>query len=1064
MHGKMHDDEPSEPNAAMNGPDPASLLAESAWLRRLARELVGAAAADDLAQDVLVAALEQRPEVRTGLRPWLGTVARRLALLRRRRDVRRQRREQGAARQEAVTATADVVERAQLHRLVVEATLVLDEPYRTTLLLHYFDDLSMREVAQRCGVPLETARTRLRRGLATLRARLDRQCGGRRAWAVPLAAFFGEQARALVAVGGVLMTMQTKLLIGGIGVILAALLVWFAVPQQPPSETLPVTDAPPLAQAVAPPGGEATTAAAAAGAGNATTERTAAPMSDLLLIRGRCIASEDGTPLPGCRVELLVFPDAKEIALAGDRDADVSVTTGSDGCFELQWPLAQPSRLHLRVDAAHRGRVGREWSRSTAGELDCGDVPLTPGAILRGRSVDEGGLPVGGVRLLWSLRDRADWRVETAAVSSASDGTLHCDQVLVAGTWHLACTSGHRLMNPQLVEVAPASAAITLDVLVRRAEDLPAISGTVVDSHGAPVANMRLYASGDGPQLLTAATRADGSFMFRNTHGRAEPVRVRAGRGFRLVDAQTTYPWGTHDIRLVVLRPAVARIAVVDAQGAPVTRFAARVQSVDGSQVRRLSIEEVRRRLEGHVLRLSDLPPDRYRIAVLPSDASCGCTAPVDWNLVDGAELRIALTEPVPLRVTVQLPDGTPVAGSQVQLLRSEHGTELRLGCRTMTVQETYSSRQPGPHDGVVVDAAVTGADGSVVLRGVGGEIVAVRALGPGHAPVIRHGIASRPGGAVLVLQVAQGAAIRGRLFPQRVLEQLRPSDRDLRAAAGREGDLDAWRRPRAPALWLIEIDGEHRRLPLGEILGAPIAADGGFRFDNVPAGDWRISLKYWIDVANRGGSSRELELVRLPGLTDGGVHWLDLDVAATQPGRVHGLVRFEGQPWRRGEARLGDVHVRTDDEGRFSAQLDPGRHWLELRRADDASRSLAFAEHPVEVSAAAVVEQVFDIRRRILRLRLLEADGTPATQRLFLLRGAISVDDPERDADGWITVDPIPPRPILVLTYPVGFDAAARAATTPEDRQQLVIRLGEVSVPEEPREARVELRIPQGK
>lgn len=1063
MHGKMHDDEPSEPTAAMNGPDPASLLAESAWLRRLARELVGASAADDLAQDVLVAALEQRPEVRTGLRPWLGTVARRLALLRRRREVRRQRREQGAARQEAVTATADVVERAQLHRIVVDATLVLDEPYRTTLLLHYFDDLSMREVAQRCGVPLETARTRLRRGLATLRARLDRQCGGRSAWAVPLAAFFGEQARALVAVGGVLMTMQTKLLIGGIGVILAALLVWFAVPQPPPSETLPVTDAGPPAQAVAPPGAEPTTAAAAAGAGNATTERTAAPMSHLVLIRGRCVASEDGTPLPGCRVELLVFPDAEGIALAGDRDPDVSMTTGSDGCFELQWPLAQPSRLHLRVDAAHRGRVGREWSRSTAGELDCGDVPLTPGAILRGRAVDEGGLPVAGVRLLWSLRDRADWRVETAAVSSASDGTLHSDQVLVAGTWHLACTSGHRLMNPQHVEVAPASAAITPDVVVRRAEDLPAISGTVVDSHGAPVANMRLYASGDGPQLLTAATGADGAFMFRNTDGRAEPVRVRAGRGFRLVDAQATYPWGTHDIRLVVLRPAVARIAVVDAQGAPVTRFAARVQSVDGSQVRRLSIDEVRRRLEGHVLRLSDLPADRYRIAVLPSDASCGCTAPVEWDLVDGAELRIALTEPTPLRVTVQRSDGTPVAGSRVQLLRSEHGTELRLDCRTMTVEETHGGRQPGPRDGVVVDAAVTKADGTAVLRGVRGETVAVRLLGPGHAPVMRPGIVLTPPGGELLLQVTRGAALRGRLFPLSVLERLRPSEQELRAAAGR-GDLDVWRRSRAPALWLIEMDGEHRRMPLGDIFGEPIAANGEFRFDDVPPGNWRLSLGYWLQVGNRGGTSRQLELARLPGLADGDTRWLDLDIAASQPGSVVGLVRLEGQPWRRGEARLGNVHVRTDDEGRFTAELDPGRYWLELLHAGDVARPFALSDRPIDVVPDQVAEQIFEVRRRVLRLRVLEPDGTPATQRLILLRGALSSDDPERDADGWITVDPIPPRPILVLTYPIGFVAAARAAMSPEDRQRIVIRLGEVTAPEGPREAQIELRIPPGR
>ena len=110
------------------------------------------------------------------------------------------------------------------------------------------------------------------------------------------------------------------------------------------------------------------------------------------------------------------------------------------------------------------------------------------------------------------------------------------------------------------------------------------------------------------------------------------------------------------------------------------------------------------------------------------------------------------------------------------------------------------------------------------------------------------------------------------------------------------------------------------------------------------------------------------------------------------------------------------------------------------------------------------LVEHTFDMRRRVLHLRVVEADGTPASQRLILLRGGMVLDAPERDADGWITIDPMPPRPVEVLTYPRGFDAAARAATDPKARQQLVIRLGPVTAGADQQPARVELRIPPGR
>ena len=59
--------------------------------------------------------------------------------------------------------------------------MILDEPVRTVVLLRYWEGLPPRRIAARLEIPVETVRTRLKRGLHKLRVRLDGECGGRRA-------------------------------------------------------------------------------------------------------------------------------------------------------------------------------------------------------------------------------------------------------------------------------------------------------------------------------------------------------------------------------------------------------------------------------------------------------------------------------------------------------------------------------------------------------------------------------------------------------------------------------------------------------------------------------------------------------------------------------------------------------------------------------------------------------------------------------------------------------------------------------------------------------------------
>jgi len=195
--------------------DPATLLEHRAFLRRLARGLTADRdGAEDLVQETWLAALRRPPREGVPARAWLARVARNLAANARRGEVRRRARERESARPERLEE--EVGRELELQRRVVGALAELREPYRSTIYLRYFRELGPGEIAARQSVPLETVRTRLRRGMAELREKLDAAHEGRAAWAVPLAAF----GRGDAVVG--------TSVVGALGGMLVMKGVWFA--------------------------------------------------------------------------------------------------------------------------------------------------------------------------------------------------------------------------------------------------------------------------------------------------------------------------------------------------------------------------------------------------------------------------------------------------------------------------------------------------------------------------------------------------------------------------------------------------------------------------------------------------------------------------------------------------------------------------------------------------------------------------------------------------------------------------------------------------------------------
>ena len=148
--------------------DAAALMEHREFVSRVARRLLTADEAEDVVQDTWLATLESPPPRQAPLKAWLARVARNLSVQRIRERARRKRLETRAVRASATAPAGDLADRIAWQQRVVAAVLDLEEPYREAILLRFFENLPPRAVARRVGAPINTVRTRVRRGLALL--------------------------------------------------------------------------------------------------------------------------------------------------------------------------------------------------------------------------------------------------------------------------------------------------------------------------------------------------------------------------------------------------------------------------------------------------------------------------------------------------------------------------------------------------------------------------------------------------------------------------------------------------------------------------------------------------------------------------------------------------------------------------------------------------------------------------------------------------------------------------------------------------------------------------------
>jgi RNA polymerase sigma-70 factor (ECF subfamily) len=664
---------------------PEDVVLHSKWMRRLARALVGDAAADDVVQDAW-ARLGERREAPG----YLAAIVRSLARDRRRGESRRVVRERRAARTEALPSTEEIAARSELARRLAAAVEELDEPFRTTIVLRYYDDLSSAEIARRTGTPEGTVRARLKRGLDRLRERLDAQGGGRERWVSALLPLARPRPPKVGPVLGTSLTLLASMKTAATVVLLltASLVVWKVVGAgDSPART--VTLVGDESAGIAPVGEVASDGRRAAGR-EELVDAGARPAGSAASVPGepdRILArtlDPLGLPLRGGWVRLHAVPEP--FATAGPTGhVELSLAAGG---LEQRATLDGNRQVVIDVGApGRRTRTLRSYLSEEASKgprtLELGDVVLEPGSAVEGRVIDASGRAIEGALVVvgatvegWLPEQSARsgppdlamnaWSGRDPALTARSDalGAFRIEGLAAgyATAWARTRTSRWAFSEP--IGLRPGEEALGIELVVSEAS-AETFSGRVLDPGGNALPGIEVtFAASVGEQGWSdQRTDEHGDFHFVAEEAMDITVRSPSWEWEDRV-VREVQP-GTHDLVIAFEASRWLPVLVQGEDGRPVRagrvvglpadgpttyavpRFDSTIDSAGRARIRR-GTEPLRLRAES----------PGYR------DALFGPFTPEAWP-----DPLVLTLEPVPAllgRVTHH--DGRPAAGARVSL------------------------------------------------------------------------------------------------------------------------------------------------------------------------------------------------------------------------------------------------------------------------------------------------------------------------------------------------------------------------------------------------------------
>ncbi|MBK7874182.1 MAG: sigma-70 family RNA polymerase sigma factor [Planctomycetes bacterium] len=937
----------------------AALLAEKDWVRRLARGLASdAQRGDDLAQESWLAALRHPPRDASNLRAWFARLVRHKARDAARGDARRSQRELEHARVFGVVADehgseggfevedghahrgrvgsalpcvdrspAEAVERAELVRALVDAVMALHEPYKSALVLVYFEGLAPKDAAARLDLPDATLRSHVKRGLELVRARLDREHGGREVWLAGVAGLafdalhrpspLAPPAGTIAAATGVLI-MKTKF---AVAFILLLGLAWFAwsrfaderraapgrrvapdpvelarqelarLPELPAART-PIVEAAP---------------AAAPAASSATTGA----------IELELVFARDGRPAPHELVEVATWD-------AFLRPTFVDVVTDAEG--------------RARIDGLRPGTVRVDPLRGGSARVDVAagnvrrervEIPL--GVGVRGRVVTPDGKPAPGASIVVAFQGVRDAREVLRADEEGRFTLADLDAARAIGARKPGFAPSYLLKFDRLIDPSDTR---ELELVLRGVGG--AVEGRVTDAQGAPVAGARVAIGPQRPYNVeaepgtratmmcaaAATTGADGRYRIEGIAPGPQQVFVQCAR----------FPCSSTQVDV-----SANGVATLDLELLRGGALAGRVSLADGSPAPEVDVQIDPGSLHGARARTDAL--GWFRVDEL---------APGEHPIVAGtvalgrkqAKVRIVAGEEH--SVEIALETGDVLAGRVVD----ENGAALVAWHVWATVaQDRYTAAElesvrtwPPGWNGVRTDA-----DGRFVLTGL--PRVAMR------------------------LEVRQ-PDLGGSLQPLAVLEPVVPAPQGagdelvLRVAASS-----------TPAAWIHGVVADAAGAPVGGAELLVVVASGGsggvatravseeksgrFRIGPLPAGTYTLHgtakgfLRAYLATAIvESAGERDVGVVRLKPAGRVIVRVRRRGGEAVDDARVHLVLDADRQL----TTRIGD---RFD-----SGPLEPGRYALYVEGEGPFDRA-----HPREVDVraneTAEVELELDALRR---------------------------------------------------------------------------------------------------
>ncbi|MBL8696107.1 MAG: sigma-70 family RNA polymerase sigma factor [Planctomycetes bacterium] len=666
-----------------------ALLSHDRFVRAVARQLLAdESRVDDVVQGTWLAALRCGPTSGGSLRRWLATVARRLALDELRSDRRRSHREQSTARSEVDGSLEELAAREAARTQLLAAVVALPEPYRTVVLLRYYDGLPPRVIARRLELPVDTVKTRLRRALDQLRERVTAAApiGGRplHGW---MAALAGTPSASLPfsSTGPLLMiSTKTKGIIAALALAGLGAALWPMISAKRIStNTEPQREVSIAAPAPSPGPADAEPAVAQVDRGSKEqlkptskssepAPRRAAQAGDTGALTLEVRSPRDGSPVPQVGIRLLPIL------------ADLSGYVKHLGMFTNSHGIA-------RFEAVPAGRVLVQVDRrSTVLILECAPgsdrthrIDLLKGTEVALRILDFDGRPAAGASVwLGSPREMPIRRVESGRADSKGEITLFdvSEDVVIVATSGAAAPSEPWLFRPKPGATEDrVEKTLTLGAMGAR------IEGRVVDRTGHAVAGARLLLGDGVPWVaeggasetprsrLATDTVCDeqGRFRFFPLAPGTWPVAASAeGHGFVSIETEVVAGGATNlEIALPVASSVEGRVS--DGSGRPLEGASITCGRRDTPQFR------AARSLPDGTYKLTDFGPGSFEITASFGEApSQRATVVVD----EGATVRFDPVFPASRDLVGRVLDdeGAPLAGWLVRVIpQSIYGNVL---------------------------------------------------------------------------------------------------------------------------------------------------------------------------------------------------------------------------------------------------------------------------------------------------------------------------------------------------------------------------------------------------